>query len=52
MMDILTANDEYRTEYTRFVQGMSYATNKVLTYAEAIAKVKALLDHLLKRDAL
>lgn len=47
LLEILTADDDYRTEYTRFVQGMSYATGGVPTYDEALAKVKALVDHLL-----
>lgn len=48
LMDILTTDTEYATEYTRFVQGMSYAAGGVPTYAEAMTKVKALVDHLLK----
>ena len=47
LLDILTSDTEYRTEYTRFVQGMSYAAGGVPTYDEAIAKVKTLVDHLL-----
>jgi hypothetical protein len=48
LMEILTTDKEYATEYTRFVQGMSYAAGEVLTYAVAMTKVKALVDHLLK----
>jgi hypothetical protein len=48
LMEILTTDKEYATEYTRFVQGMSYDAGGVQTYAEALAKVKALVDHLLK----
>jgi predicted nucleotidyltransferase component of viral defense system len=48
LMEILMTEKEYATEYTRFVQGMSYAAGGVPTYAEAMTKVKALVDHLLK----
>ena len=37
LLEILTADADYRTEYTRFVQGMSYATGGVPTYEEAMA---------------
>jgi predicted nucleotidyltransferase component of viral defense system len=47
LLEILTDDADYRTEYTRFVQGMSYATGEVPTYEEAMAKLKILLDHLL-----
>jgi hypothetical protein len=47
LLEILTSDPEYRSEYTRFVQGMSYATGGVPTYAEALAKLKLLIDHLL-----
>ena len=47
LLDILNADAEYRTEYIRFVQGMSYAVGGVPTYDEAIAKLKTLIDHLL-----
>jgi predicted nucleotidyltransferase component of viral defense system len=48
LMEILTTDKEYATEYTRFVQGMSYAAGGVPTYAEVMTKVKVLVDHLLK----
>jgi len=47
LLEILTSDTEYRTEYTRFVQGMSYATGEVPNYEEALAKLKMLMDHLL-----
>lgn len=47
LLEILTADADYRIEYTRFVQGMSYAAGGVPTYEEAMAKLKTLLDHLL-----
>ena len=47
-MEILTTDWEYVTEYSRFLQGMSYAAGGVPTYTEAMTKVKALVDHLLK----
>lgn len=47
LQEILTMDVEYRTEYTRFVHGMSYATGGVATYDEAMAKLKMLIDHLL-----
>jgi predicted nucleotidyltransferase component of viral defense system len=48
LMNILTTDKEYATEYTRFVQGMSYAVGGVPTYSEAMAKVKTLVDHILE----
>ena len=47
LLEILTKDAEYRTEYIRFVQGMSYATGGVPTYDEAVIKLKSLIDHLL-----
>jgi hypothetical protein len=47
LLKILTTDREYRTEYTRFVQGMSYAATGVPTYEEAMIKLKVLIDHLL-----
>jgi hypothetical protein len=47
LFEIITADTDYRTEYTRFVQGMSYASGSVPTYEEALAKLKLLTDHLL-----
>jgi hypothetical protein len=47
LFEILTANADYRTEYTRFVQGMSYAPGSVPTFEEAIVKLKTLTEHLL-----
>ena len=46
LMEILTTDREYPSEYTRFVQGMSYATNGVPNYGEALAKLRILIDHL------
>lgn len=46
LQEILGADAQYRKEYTRFVQGMSYATGGVPTYDEAMAKLKTLIDHL------
>jgi Nucleotidyl transferase AbiEii toxin, Type IV TA system len=46
LFEILTANVDYRTEYTRFVQGMSYASGGVPNYDEAMVKLKLLTDHL------
>jgi Nucleotidyl transferase AbiEii toxin, Type IV TA system len=46
LLDMLGKDGEYRMEYTRFVQGMSYAAGGVPTYEEALAKLKALIDHL------
>ena len=48
LLEILDSDGEYRTEYTRFVQGMSYAAGGVPTYDEAVAKLKLLLDHVLE----
>src|SRR5579859_666012 len=47
LQEILATDAEYRTEYTRFVYGMSYATGGVPTYDEAMAKLKAIIEHLL-----
>lgn len=47
LLEILASDREYRTEYTRFVQGMSYARGAVPSFDEAIVKLKALADHLL-----
>lgn len=47
LFEMLLANADYRTEYTRFVRGMSYASGGVPTYEEAMAKLKLLIDHLL-----
>ena len=47
LSELLTSDTEYRTEYTRFVQGMSYATGRVPTYEEAMGKLRTLIDHLL-----
>lgn len=47
LFEILTADTDYRTEYNRFVQGMSYALGGVPSYDEAMAKLKTLTDHLL-----
>lgn len=46
LLDMLGKDGEYRMEYTRFVQGMSYAAGGVPTYEEALAKLKALIDQL------
>ena len=46
LLDMLGRDGEYRMEYTRFVQGMSYAAGGVPTYEEALAKLKALIDQL------
>jgi hypothetical protein len=48
LMEILATDTEYATEYTRFVQGMSYDAGGVPTYSEAMAKLKALVDHILE----
>ena len=47
LMNILTTDAAYRTEYIRFVLGMSYAAGEVPDYDEAIAKLKLLVDHLM-----
>jgi len=47
LVELLTSDTEYPKEYTRFVQGMSYAAGGVPTYAEAMAKLRTLVDHLL-----
>lgn len=47
LQELLTADTEYRKEYTRFVQGMSYATGRVPNFDEAMNKLKVLIDHLL-----
>ena len=47
-MEILATDTEYATEYTRFVQGMSYAAGGVPTYSEAMAKLKDLVEHILE----
>ena len=47
LFEILTADADYRTEYIRFVQGMSYASGSVPTFEEAMVKLKTLTDHLL-----
>jgi hypothetical protein len=46
LLDMLGKDGEYRMEYTRYVQGMSYAAGGVPTYEEALAKLKALIDQL------
>ena len=46
LLEILMTDTGYRTEYTRFVQGMSYALGGGPTYDEALAKLKKLMDHL------
>ncbi|HET6252998.1 MAG TPA: nucleotidyl transferase AbiEii/AbiGii toxin family protein [Puia sp.] len=46
LQEILITDAEYRTEYTRFVQGMSYAIGGVPTYDEAITKLKTLIDYI------
>ncbi|HEY4289032.1 MAG TPA: nucleotidyl transferase AbiEii/AbiGii toxin family protein [Puia sp.] len=46
LLEILTANSDYRTEYIRFVQGMSYAAGGVPTFEEAILKLKTLIAYL------
>lgn len=47
LLNILDSDGEYRTEYARFVQGMSYATGGVPTYEEAMLKLRALISHLM-----
>lgn len=47
LLSILDTDGEYRSEYTRFVQGMSYAIGAVPTYDEAMAKLRILIDLLL-----
>jgi hypothetical protein len=47
LLEVLTADTDYRTEYIRFVQGMSYGSSGVPTYEEAMTKLKMLTDHLL-----
>ena len=47
LMAVLTSDAEYRTEYTRFVQGMSYAIRGVPTYEDAMKRLEALANHLL-----
>lgn len=46
LLEILMMDTDYRAEYTRFVQGMSYASGGGPTYDEALAKLKTLIDHL------
>ncbi|WP_431217957.1 nucleotidyl transferase AbiEii/AbiGii toxin family protein [Puia sp. P3] len=48
LMEILATDTEYATEYTRFVQGMSYAAGGVPTYSKAMAKLKDLVEHILE----
>lgn len=48
LLEILDSDGEYRTEYARFVHGMSYAAGGVPTYDEAVAKLKLLLGHVLE----
>lgn len=47
LLSILDTDGEYRSEYTRFVQGMSYAIGAVPTYDQAMAKLRILIDLLL-----
>lgn len=44
MLDILENDQEYRSEYDRFVGGMSYAPDgATLSYAEALEKIRGLI---------
>jgi hypothetical protein len=47
LIEILESDTEYRNEYTRFVQGMSYATGVVPTYGQAVTRLKELINHIL-----
>jgi len=47
LMEILTTDREYPAEYTRFVQGMSYAMGGVPDYEEALGKLRMLVDYLI-----
>lgn len=50
MMEIIEREKEYVDEYDRFVKGMSYAAGaKVPSFAEALAKVKLLIRHVLDK---
>jgi len=47
LMNTLENDREYAMEYNRFVQGMSYASGKVPSFHEAIARLKELTEHIL-----
>jgi hypothetical protein len=47
LFEILTVNSDYKNEYIRFVQGMSYAAGSVLSFEEAVFRLKTLITHLL-----
>jgi hypothetical protein len=50
LVETLEADREYPSEYSRFVQGMSYSAAGVPSYQEAIDKLKELTDQLLETE--
>jgi hypothetical protein len=44
MLETLRTDAEYATEYTRFVQGMSYAAGGVPKYDEAMARLREVVN--------
>jgi hypothetical protein len=47
LFEILTANSDYKNEYIRFVQGMSFAAGTVPSFEEAMSRLKKLINDLL-----
>lgn len=51
VMKLIEKDKEYKTEYERFVHGMSYAnTEDMPSYDDALNSVKSLMEHVMDND--